>query len=255
MKLIIAVTLLFSSFISAVQSEEMPANLRINLVEEAEWPPFTYEKSGLATTGLSKDLMAAIFEPLGVNVAIDLLPQKRMLRKLESGLADGATVISKNTDRQKYLVFSDPLLSKLGKIYFAKDKLKSFEWHDFQDLKRLNIGIVRGHNYGDDFSYAIKKHQLKVNEVSNIEQLFQMLKVGRVDLIMANEWTAIHFQSRPEYKGLFEAAEKPYYKKGYHIGLSNKSPFVKHLPSINRRIQELERDGSIKALIDKHFTN
>lgn len=233
-------------------AEEPPEKIRF--IEEADWPPFTYEKSGLATKGLSYELMKSVFSPLNTAIEINLMPQKRMLITLEKGLADGATVISKNSERLKYLEYSAPLLSKMGKIYYLVSKLNSFEWEDYEDLALYKIGVVRGHNYGEEFDAASAKYSLKLNQVSSTEQLFKMLKLGRLDLVLVNEWTALHFQSLPEYVGLFKSAKRPYYQKGYHIGLAKNSPHISRLPEINDRIDELKNNGTIEKLVSKFFS-
>ena len=68
--------------------------LTVNLVEEADWPPFTPQAYGRTQEGLSFTLMKAIFEQLNIKVDLELLPQKRMLAKLKDGAKDAATVIS-----------------------------------------------------------------------------------------------------------------------------------------------------------------
>lgn len=175
----------------------------IDLVEEASWPPFTLETHGSATKGLSYDLMAAIFTPLGIPYNIKLLPQKRMLIALQQELADGATVISKNASREKYLAFSELLISKRGLVYFLKRDKSHFEWNDYSDFTGFKIAITLGHNYGEEFEDAINKYTLNVHRVSSVEQSFRMLKLGRVDFVLANEWSALYLLNTDEFNDLF----------------------------------------------------
>ncbi len=90
------------------------APVDVRLVEEGNWPPFTLDLEGVASRGLSYDLMQLIFGHLQRCAEITLLPQARMLSMVRKGRADGVTVISKNPDRETYLAYTEsPLLVRL----------------------------------------------------------------------------------------------------------------------------------------------
>ncbi len=79
--------------------------------------------------------------------SLQLPPMKRVLIKLKDGSTDGATVISKNEERLKFLRFTIPIMQKRGLIYYLKNRKNPISWNDFKDLKGLKIGIVLGNNY------------------------------------------------------------------------------------------------------------
>jgi polar amino acid transport system substrate-binding protein len=225
---------------------------RINFAEEADWPPFTLEKSGIATEGLSIDLMQEIFSRLGIDVEVELLPQKRMIEYLKTGRKDGATVISKNAERLTYLDYTDTIFLKRGLIYFLTEKNPPFDWKDYEDLKGLRIGIVAGHNYGDRFSQAIEKYNLNIQQITRIEQNFDKLLSKRIDVFLCIELTAKQFLRNPKYKGKISHAPKSYYSKGYHIGFSKKSKMKVLIPIVNKVIREMKKDGSLRNIISQH---
>ena len=81
-------------------------------VEEIDWPPFTPGYEGMTKEGLSYDLISAVFRQIKIPVTLEIFPQKRVLRLLKRGERDGAIVISKNADREKYITFSTPIFQK-----------------------------------------------------------------------------------------------------------------------------------------------
>ncbi len=225
---------------------------QLHFAEESNWPPFTPNKQGLATEGLSLSLMQEIFSRLGIEVEVELFPQKRMLSLLKKGKKDGATVISKNANRQKFLEYTDPIFIKKGVIYFLAERKPPIEWENFGDLKGLRIGLVSGHNYGDEFNQAVKKYNLSIQHVTRIEQNFDKLIGRRIDAFLCVELTAKQFLHDPKYSGKISQASKSYYSKGYHIGFSKKSNARHLIPRVNKVIREMKKDGSLGKIISQY---
>lgn len=238
------------SLLSLADAGEAP-NV-IYFAEEANWPPFTPNKFGKAEEGLSLALMQAIFSKLGIEVEIELLPMERVLYYLREGQKDGATVISRNAERSKYLEYSEPLFAKRGFVYYRKDRKEPINWNDFADIKGLRIGIVSGHNYGDEFNRAVWRNDLKTISVSKEKQLFEMLMAERIDCFLCIDLTAEYYLKEQTYKGKIVPAAKSYFHKDYHIGISKKSKFTALLPKINEVIIRLKRNGSINRLLSQY---
>ncbi len=224
----------------------------IRFAEESNWPPFTLEDHGKATKGLSLDLMKAVFSQLKIEVEIDLLPQKRMLAYLKSGKRDGATVISKNKERLKFLDYTEPIFQKRGFVYYLAGRKPAIKWEKYEDLKGLRIGVVSGHNYGDEFTAAVAKHGLILDEVTNQKMNFAKLLSGRIDAFLCIEQTAKKYQREKAYKGKIVHADKSYYSKGYHIAFSKKSPAKTLIPRVNEVILKMTKDGTLAKIIAKH---
>lgn len=231
-----------------VRAEE-PEIRVVHFVEEANWPPFTQDRFGRADQGLSLALMQAIFSRLGIEVEIELLPQERMLHTLKSGSRDGATVISENEERMAYLDFSEPLLAKRGYVYYRRDRHQPVAWEDFADLRGLRIGIVAGHNYGDEFEKAVAEHGLTVVAVSREEQLFAMLMAARIDCLLSIDLTANYYLQNPAWQGKVSHAARSYYNRDYHLAFSKKSEARWLLPRVNEVIRQLRSDGTIDRLL------
>ncbi|BFM15891.1 hypothetical protein R50073_20740 [Maricurvus nonylphenolicus] len=224
----------------------------VHLVEEADWPPFTNQKLGKAESGLSFDLMQAIFSRLDIAVDISLYPQKRMLLNVYEGNFDGVTMLSKNTEREKYLAFSDPVMAKLGQVYYRADRAHKLEWQTYEDLRGLTIGITRGHNYGAAFEDARQRGGFNVVEVTRVEQSFYLLAAGRVDAVFCIEMTANHILQSNRFNRQIVPAETPYYEGSYHIALSRKSAAGELMADINATIAAMQASGDIDAILAKY---
>ncbi len=225
----------------------------VHFVEESNWPPFTPNVEGKVTHGLSYELMKEIFSRLNIEVELELFPQKRMLYYLEKGLRDGATVISKNAERMKYIDYSESIFLKLGLLYYRSNREPPLEWQTYSDLSGLTIGIIAGHNYGNEFNDAVKKNKIQVETVISIENNFKKIIRNRIDALLCIQLTAQSLLKNPEYQGKIIPASKPYYEKNYYIGFSKFTKAKVLIPKVNQVIRQMKKDGSLKRILAQYI--
>jgi polar amino acid transport system substrate-binding protein len=225
----------------------------VRFAEETNWPPFTPDGLGRADSGLSLQLMQAIFSRLGIGVEVNLLPQKRMLETLKTGARAGATVISKNAERLRYLDYTEPLFAKRGYVYYRADRNPPLLWDDFADLEGLTIGVTDGHNYGDEFNNAVEAYKLTLFRVVEEKQGFDMLLAGRLDGFLCISLTANVLLREPGYGEKIVHAPGSYYDRDYHIAFSKKSPARALIPKVNAVIREMKADGSLALILSPYL--
>ena len=197
--------------------------------------------------------ISAVFERIKTPVTLELFPMKRVLRLLERGERDGATVISRNAVRDKFISFSEPIFQKRGLIFFNKRKHPNFSWKSYSDLKGLSIGTVLGHNYGDEFATAVKEFGLLTKKYRREHKTFELLNAGRLDVVLSIEMVGQKVIVQYEYGDTIKAAEKPYFLKNYHIGVSRLSPLHGRLGEINRAILKLKGEGVLDDIVHRHL--
>ncbi|MCP4349830.1 MAG: amino acid ABC transporter substrate-binding protein [Desulfobacterales bacterium] len=225
----------------------------VHFAEEANWPPFTPNKSGKVTEGLSYDLMKEIFSRLNIEIELELFPQKRMLGYLMAGQKDAATLISKNSERLKFIDYTVPMFQKKGLIYFLAERTPPIKWQNYEDLKGLKLGGALGHNYGDEFNQAVTEHNLILDRSRTVELNFKKVLKKRIDALLCIELTAQTYLKHPEYKGKIIHASKPYYSKDYHIGFSKAAKAKVLIPRVNKVIQQMKQDGSLQRIISLYI--
>ena len=225
----------------------------VHLLEEANWPPFTLESGGLATRGLSYELMQLIFSRLGQCVDIELLPQARLLERLTQGRDDGVTLIRFAPERTAFLAYTDsPLVTLRGDIYVRSDGAAPARINGWEDLRGLRVGTVRGRNYPDDFKQARDAGVFTVVEVVSSEQLLGMLARGRLDAVPFLEIEAAQFLSRAPYAGKLRRAEPMRVDIQFYLALTRTSRHRASLEQINQVIAQLRASGELGALLAKY---
>lgn len=251
----ISFPLFFAIFIAQIgYNTPIIATEKIILVEEGEWPPYTYESSGAPTKGVSFELMTEIFHRLNKPFTINLLPMKRCIFELTTGDCDAITMLSRNNEREEFLVFTHPIVESKGFVYYDSYRHPKFEWNSFADLQPYTIGTVSGYNYGSDFEDICRRYKLKTERVSRIDQNFRKLLAGRIDILLVNQTEVNEFmRTHPQYRSRIRSAGTPYHVYSYHMAFSKKSRHLDLIPKINRVITDMKNDGTADRILSKYI--
>ena len=222
---------------------------KVHIVDEP-YPPYTIgEYGGPATGGIGVEIIRELFQRLGVEVEIDLVPWKRVLKMAEVGQADGTGLLMRSLDRERYLAFTDAVLEVRELFYYRSDRMGAFEWKTFSDLKGYTISLVDGYSYDENFLKAVDRLGLKVERAESSALACRKLYAGRVDLLLENESAANALIAKNKtWKGVFKTASKPVSTFNFHLAFSKRSPAVKLLPAVNRVIAEMKQDGTIDRI-------
>ncbi|MBY0574223.1 MAG: transporter substrate-binding domain-containing protein [Undibacterium sp.] len=117
----------------------------------------------------------------GLDLELRYYPMVRLMANLKNaeGLAFG---LSKTTERQAYLDFSDPIYANYVWVVARQDAV--FPFSTMLDLRGKTVGIMRGVSYGDEFDQA-KNTLFYVEEdtVSHVARL-KKLAIKRMDAML-----------------------------------------------------------------------
>lgn len=218
----------------------------------ADSPPWTIQKSKSPSDieGLAVDIMDELFKRAGADIHLVALPFKRCLENTKSGELDGCFMTIKNKEREQYAEFSDSYLEIPTYVYFSPDKFGQFEWNSWEDLKPYKIGVQRGFKYGPSFTTASKNMPLRIVEVSDVTEGAGMLLLGRIDLLLINEFRYDYLLlHHPEFRGKLSRAQRPVGIGHVHIAISKRSPSASLIPKLNAVIQEMTSDGTIQKIV------
>ncbi|WP_319585013.1 transporter substrate-binding domain-containing protein [uncultured Pseudodesulfovibrio sp.] len=221
----------------------------------ADSPPWTI-KTGSSPSeikGLAVDLMLELFRRADAQVEMVALPFKRCLDNTRSGELDGCFMTIKNAERESYAEFSEPYLSIPTYVYYSSERFGCFEWKRWEDFKPYRLGVQRGFKYGREFTEALKRHRLKVVEISDVAEGVGMLLLDRVDFVLTNEFRYDYLmQTHPQYQGRLSRSYKPIAVGRVYIAISKRSPNVAIIPKLNRILGEMRDDGTISRIVGQN---
>ncbi len=221
----------------------------VNLVGDP-WPPYVEGRLGeYANGGIAVDIIERVFAEIdGVEVRFPLIPWKRALLEVERGLSDGIPMLLRTPERERFMTYTVPLVTGQNLIWSVADAGAGFEWTSVGDLYGRRIGIVEGYSYGEEMDGSFASGEISAVRAPTVEQLFEMLVAGRLELVMAND--AVGYALSRGYGDVgIRPAARPINSETFYIGMSKKSPSVELIPEINRAIEKLRRDGVIDRIV------
>ena len=132
-------------------------------------------------TGLYFELLQMIYEPVGIEVAIEFVPWVRAVKRVDSKSSD-AMLGSYNTVDALFSRY--PLDTEYTAVVYKTDSVE--KWNGVNTIENKAVVWVRGYNYHKYLPVKVKYH-----EVNRSEQGWKMLVLGRVDFFM-NSLNAIN---------------------------------------------------------------
>ncbi len=208
--------------------------------------PTMYEDSKGQASGIYPGILSSAFLHMNEQVEIKAKPSKRAFQELDEGIS-GAGAIIIIPERQKIYDFSESYFIERVVVYYNKNI--SFRYSRMSDLKGRKVAVTRGWSYGRAFDEARKKKQFTAVDVSSHEQGFRMLKLKRVDFVLA-----------PEYNGKISLAEgdfsdvlaSPNYLNSFNIHLAfskkvKKEAFLKRFDEV---IKEMKKSGELDKIVE-----
>ncbi|MEW6593853.1 MAG: transporter substrate-binding domain-containing protein [Thermodesulfobacteriota bacterium] len=141
-------------------------------------------------SGYYDRILSAAFQRLGLHVTIGHLPAERSLLNANAGIDDGDFVrIAGLEQRYPNLVMVPEPLDEFHFVVFTRHlALGSVEW---SSLTPYAVGIVRGWKILEENLAGVRE----LTRVKNQEQLFKLLKNGRIDAAVyarKEGWGLVH---------------------------------------------------------------
>lgn len=221
--------------------------------DETEWPPFLFTDKNAADNvgGASVDLVREALVISGYKVKVERYPWERAKRLVEEGQNHIMNNASSNTKRMQTYHRTLPLYQISHAFFYLEERFPyGPAIGTAADIDTLNIAGMRGYNY-DIYEFDTEK----INKVDMVESLFQMLRAGRVDLIIGYPeiYNALAQQGKINLTGMKSSqiiGSKPLIFYSW-VSRNIKTP-EKLLADINMGLTELEDNGRKKAIFAQY---
>lgn len=224
--------------------------IKIKLVA-FEYPPFSWEENG-KINGVAVELANELFRRLNIQTELNIYPLKRALYYLETDEADGTMMLIKTQEREKYLYYTNPVITVRGLIWAAADRgIESIEFEKLEDLKSYIIGVTSGYSYGEQFDAILEN--MEVDKAPGDLNNYKKLLEHRIDIFPGNEIVArFLFKKHSELQGKFIHSQKAFMEWPLHMGICKKSRLVSLIPDINKILNDLKNEGIIDRIIKQY---
>lgn len=220
------------------------------------WAPWTVAPEGphgQVTTGISVNVINELCTRMNVSYELITRPWVRALSDIEAGTADIVLPLTRSSEREKYLFFTVP--THIDRIFLAYSLKHNphFDWDDYEDLKGYVVGMTRGYFYGEEWENAVRQHGLLVQRnVSDIISL-KMVFAGRIDIVPVAYSTTKYALRHLDDDHLIRFHDKLIRSTKFYIGISKRSPFAARIDEINAILEDMQADGTMKALVGEYY--
>ncbi|WP_108650346.1 substrate-binding periplasmic protein [Dongshaea marina] len=212
-----------------------------------EWSPYNSEK--LKYGGISNGLVEEAFAQEGIKVDYIYTSWPRAYRISEAGEVAGTCCWYESDKRRKTHFYSDPIVS--DSVVWFHLKGRPIKWQSMKDLKGKRIVAIRGFTYNEAFYKAIEQGVIDVTFVNRLQQCFDMILAGRMDLTLEGVDRGYYVlrKNYPESENLFTNNPEPVVVTPIHFLISKKHPNAKKLMEVfNRGLSKLKAQGRVEEI-------
>jgi polar amino acid transport system substrate-binding protein len=250
MKSIISTFILALSLFYSPLSHASNDPIKIRLSNQ-EWAP--YMGKNLAEFGILSKLVFEAFARENVQVIYEFYPNNRTLEVARKGILDGSFGWAISAERQKDLLYTDPVLSA-NMVFFERVNSKK-SWKKLSDLKNNRIGVTLGNYYSDEFAQLEKQKILNTDRAANDLTGFRKLIAGHIDLfpidIEVGQYLLQHnFPTEKRVQVTWQ--KQAFWIAPMHVVIWNKHPRGKELiDRFNNGLKKLKSSGDFQKIVDE----
>jgi cystine transport system substrate-binding protein len=220
----------------------------INVGLEGTYPPFSFVDADGKLTGFEVEFSEALAKELGVKVKLQPTKWDGILAALESKRLDAViNQVTISDERKKKYDFSEPYtVSGIQALVLTK-KAAELNIKSAADLAGKKVGVGLGTNY----EQWLKDNQPKaiIKTYDDDPTKFQDLRVGRIDAILIDRLAALEYAKKAKDT---TAAGEAFSRQEAGIALRKGEPEL--LAAVNKAIDKLRADGTLKKLSEKYFS-
>ncbi|AZZ91832.1 transporter substrate-binding domain-containing protein [Hahella sp. KA22] len=209
------------------------------------WPPFRILDSEEGYSGIDFDLWARLASELKLDIDYVRCPWVRCLKMMEDGSVDAMSGLALRPDRALYMDYLEPPYYSCSTVFYVR-KGRGGIVQDYEDLYRIDVGIVTGSAYFQAFDEDEKINKVGV---STEKQLVDMLGRLRLTAIVGTDCQADYEIAQSPYKGQFDKAEyRPGNSVDLYFAISKKSSFREKKDEFSQALTHLLQAGAIEEI-------
>ncbi len=222
---------------------------KLTMATNAAFPPYEYLEGG-KIVGIDAEIAQAIADKLGLQLQIDDIEFDSIIESVKSGKADiGLAGMTVTDERKEEVDFTVSYATGVQVVIVTEDSAITTVDDLFVEGANYTIGAQRN-TTGDLYAtWDLEDEGLAtVERYSKGADAVQALKTGKVDCVIIDNEPAKAFVESVD--GL-KILDTEYALEDYAAAMSkdNKELF----DAVNKALQELIADGTVKGIIDKYI--
>jgi len=222
---------------------------KLIMATNAAFPPYEYMEGG-KITGIDAEIAEAIAKKLGLQLQIDDMEFDSITEAVKNGKADvGLAGMTITDERLEEVDFTVSYATGVQVIIVTEDSKITSVDDLFAEGAKHTIGVQRN-TTGDLYTtWDLEDHgKATIERYSKGADAVQALKTGKVDCVVIDNEPAKAFVESVD--GLKILATE-YIQEQYAIAMNKENKEL--FEAVNKALQELINDGTVKKIIDKYI--
>lgn len=214
-------------------------------------PPFS--QPTLFKKGMLTDVVQSVFKRMNQPVKLSFMESNKAKAVTFNGAYTASYPLTQNEQDQQGLLFSKPLY-QVKNVFFTQ-KSKNILYDKPKQLKGKVVAIVLGYHIKRLETY-FKKGYVQIRPCRTLEQCFELLDKGKVDLVATSQligWNTLRRMASLNSAN-FKTLKKQLEINTLHLVISKNHPKGQQLmDDFNATLIQLEREGIIPRIKDQHI--
>ncbi len=206
------------------------------------WPPYQMTENG-QPAGMGTEVIREVLAGLDVPHRFSLVPWKRCVLMAERGEADAVYMISRQKDRESFLLYPEtPICASTYVFFIRKEDAGRLKFDSWEDVAGHSVGVTAGYAYSEEFWKELKD-RAGIQEAGTDEQNFLKLVNGRFDYFPCDVYVGAVLLKQLGLSDKVLFLKKPVVQKDYFLAFSRKSG-LRDLPGLIRTF-----DAALKKFV------
>ncbi len=236
-------------FIPGSVAAEMP----VVRVVVGDWEPYIGQE--LLDEGMAAVILRESFANAGYQVQLVYLPWKRAFAEAQAGHYDASYLWAVRKNRKEHFYFSVPVIVTSNVFFYRKES--GFDWQNYDDLKKYNIGGVLGYSYAPEWKEAMESQRFHPIMINSDKIGFEMLKVGRLDAFPASYLVGLNIlreDYNKEQRRDIEVHQRKINVHGLHLIVAKSIPNAEDIiTAFNKGYSRLAGAGRFREIALKYL--
>ncbi len=255
------VTCLLFALVLIVNSVNANETKVFHWIDDEDYPPLIYRGDDGKPTGIFYEIITEAFYRMNIPIKVELYPWARAQKIVAAGKADGMVTIL-TSERKPFFLASDPILLVSEHIFLNRHNPRVKEIMSIRSLSKRSLKTIKKYRVVETLGAGWTKEKLKgamITWVPTLDSAFKMLIKNRADIFILNGFVAAFFlQEKLKEGGSISEEYKnicinpyPLTTIAFRLLIRKGSPFVKILDEFNYTIHQMQKDGTIRHIIEK----
>lgn len=221
----------------------------VMFIPDTDWPPYAISDPDHPRGGVLQAVFRAVAEPMGCEVEVRRLPDKRGWLQLEQGEVDVHAKAMEWVRNPDDYLWTDPFMpSETAFLYLDDCDMVSAQP---TDLYGRSVAAIRGFIY-PELEEHFGQGRIERVDVTSPFTMLELLELGRVDAALVNgAETRWLMRTDPRLAG-FRLDPRPCGLALYRFVFTRDDKWKPFIKEFNRRLKQMREDGSLDALLDEY---